>query len=65
MKTKDIKKNIKGKSATELNDLLAQKKVALRDFRFGLAGSKSRNIKEGRGLKRDIARVKTELRSKK
>lgn len=34
---------------------------ALKDFRFGIAGSKIRNMKEGKNLKNDIARYLTEL----
>ena len=34
---------------------------ALKDFRFGIAGSKIRNMKEGKNLKSDIARYLTEL----
>jgi len=61
MKTKDIKKEIKGKSESDLNKLLSEKTGALRDFRFGIAGSNSKNVREGRMLRRDIARVKTQI----
>ena len=64
MKVKEFKKEIKRKSAVELQKVLAEKVAELRNFRFGLAGSKSRNIKEGKNLKRNIARIKTELSSK-
>lgn len=42
---------------------LAEKRITLRDFRFGVAGSKSRNVKEQRNIKKAIARIKTELRT--
>lgn len=57
MKTKDIK----GKSASDLKKLLSEKAGALRDFRFGIAGSNSKNVREGRNLKRDIARINTQI----
>lgn len=61
MKTKELKE----KNDKDLKDLLADKRRALRDFRFGIAGSKVRNVKEGKGLKRDIAQILTHINSKK
>lgn len=55
----------KGKNQTDLKKLLNDKKEALRTFRFNLAGSKSRNVKEGRSIRKDIARILTELNSAK
>ena len=52
-------KDIKNKNAKEISTMLAEKQVALRTFRFGIAGSNVRNVREGRALKRDIARIKT------
>jgi ribosomal protein L29 len=57
MKKKDIAK----KNTKELQTLLAEKKTALRDFRFGVSGSNARNVKEGKELRKDIARVLTAL----
>jgi ribosomal protein L29 len=57
MKNKDIVK----KNTKELQTLLTEKKTALRDFRFGVSGSNARNVKEGKELRRDIARVLTAL----
>lgn len=57
MKNKDIAK----KNTKELQALLTEKKTALRDFRFGVSGSNARNVKEGKTLRRDIARVLTAL----
>jgi ribosomal protein L29 len=51
----------KNKTENELKSFLNEKRVALRNFRFGVAGSKVRNVKEGKGLKKDIARILTEL----
>jgi ribosomal protein L29 len=55
-----IKKNYQ-----ELVKLLAEKRQALRAFHFGIAGSKNRNIREGRQLRRDIARLMTLLEVRK
>lgn len=60
MKTKDIKKAIVGKSAEDLATMIADKANLLRTFYFGIAGSKVRNVREGRSLRRDIARMMTE-----
>lgn len=49
---------------SELKKLLADKRESLRAFRFEGAGSRSRNTRAGRGLRKEIARVLTELRSR-
>lgn len=49
------------KDAPELKKLLADKREALRVFRFEGAGSRTRNVRAGRELRRDIARILTEL----
>jgi len=61
MKIKEIKK----KSQKELKNLLSEKDLALRAFRFAVAGSNVRNVKEGMALKKDIARIKTVLNNTK
>lgn len=53
----------KGKKAEDLRKLLVEKREALRMFRFGLSGSKVKNLKEGASLRKDIARIETELRA--
>lgn len=50
-----------GKSKEDLVKALYEKRDSLRSFRFGEAGSKTRNVKEGTTLKKDIARILTEL----
>ncbi len=50
-----------GKSREDLVKALYEKREALRNFRFGEAGSKTRNVKEGVGVRKDIARIMTEL----
>ncbi len=52
-------KDIQNKNTKELSTLLSEKQVALRTFRFGIAGSNLRNVKEGKALKLDIARILT------
>jgi len=52
MNIEDIKKSI------------IEKRESLRTFRFGGAGSRTRNVREGRTLRKDIARLLTELRSR-
>lgn len=53
------------KKAEELTKLLGEKRVALHTFHFGVSGSKTRNVREGRGLRRDIARILTALGNQK
>ena len=52
-------KEIKNKSLKELQNMLSEKSLALRNFRFAVAGSNVRNVKEGLALRKDIARIKT------
>ena len=55
------KTNYKGKPREDLIKALYEKRTSLRAFRFGEAGSKTRNVKEGSALRKDIARILTEL----
>lgn len=41
--------------------MLYDARESLRKFRFGISGSKTRNVKEGRDTRKEIARVLTEL----
>ena len=41
--------------------LLAEKKEALRVFRFAMSGGKIKNLKEGSNLKKEIAQIMTLL----
>ena len=59
MKSKDIT----NKTAADLGKLLSDKREVLRVFRFGAAGAKSKNVKEGRAIRKDIARIMTALSS--
>ena len=50
-------KEFKDKSEQELKKLLAEKREALRDFRFSSRGSQIRTTKLGSALRKDIARI--------
>lgn len=52
------------KTTSELNKLLVEKREALRAFRFGGSGAKQKNVKAGVMVRRDIARILTELRAR-
>lgn len=58
------KKSITDKSDKDLSKLLIEKRDSLRDFYYGVAGGKVTNTKSGRNVKKDIARVLTELRKR-
>jgi len=55
--------NYTGKSKQDLVKVLGEKRETLRKLRFGASGSKSRNVKEPKLVKKDIARIMTELNS--
>jgi ribosomal protein L29 len=57
--------DITKKTIEDLHKDIAQMRESLRAFRFGGAGSRTRNVREGRTLRRDIARMMTELASRK
>jgi len=57
MKIKDIKTLKEGELAKTLGDLREKLRVA----RFGMAGSKSKNVKENANLRKDIARILTTI----
>ncbi len=50
-----------GKSKRELESALATTEEKLRVFRFAMTGGKQKNVKEGKALRKDIARIKTAL----
>jgi ribosomal protein L29 len=51
----------KGKNKKELVSALNTKKDELRDFKLGNSRSKTKNVKEGRNIRKDIARIMTEI----
>lgn len=56
----DFKKH----TAEELTKVVADKRETLRALRFSVAGSKNRNVKEARELRKTIARALTALNQK-
>lgn len=40
---------------------LKEKREALKNFRFSVAGSQIRSVREGRNLRKEIARILTDL----
>jgi ribosomal protein L29 len=66
MKKAETKKNQPEKKSTstskmELMKELNEKRLSLRDIRFNIAGSKSKNVKEQKMIKKQIARIHTKL----
>lgn len=49
------------KTEQVLKKELTEKRKALREFRFNISGSKLKDVKGGKALKKDIARILTEL----
>jgi ribosomal protein L29 len=52
------------KTVDHLKKEVVDMQEKLRTIRFGGAGSRSRNVKEGRNIRRDVARALTELRAR-
>ncbi len=61
MKKLDLKKKID----KDLRKLLSEKRASLREFKFALSGSKIKDIKKAKNLRKEIARILTELNSRK
>jgi ribosomal protein L29 len=57
--------DLKNKSDNELGKALIDKRKTLHSFRFGIAGSKVRNVREGRNTRHEIARILTEINFRK
>lgn len=49
------------KKKEDLIKELGEKRVVLRDMRFGVAGSKNKNVKEQKAIKKEIARILTAI----
>lgn len=52
------------KTEKELEELLTEKREALREHRFTLASPGAEDVRDMRRNKKDIARILTELRSR-
>jgi ribosomal protein L29 len=59
MKKEKLKKN-----EADLMKEFGEKRLKLRDIRFGVAGSKNKNVKEEKNIKKEIARILTSLNQK-
>lgn len=55
------KTNYKEMQAEEIRKIVADKREALRDLRFSVAGSKNRDVKAAMKLRKEIARALTAL----
>ncbi len=53
--------SLKDKTEQDLKHLIVVAGEKLRAFRFAMNGSKQKNVKEGKGLRKEIARMLTEL----
>ncbi len=58
-------KEFKTKTIADLRKLIAEKREGIRAFRFGSTGSKTKNVKLGRTLRKEIAQIMTELSMRK
>ncbi|MSU74083.1 hypothetical protein EXS56_03005 [Candidatus Kaiserbacteria bacterium] len=56
--------DITKQDVAELQKQITDKREALRVFRFGGAGSRTRDVRAGRTLRQEIARALTELRAR-
>lgn len=57
-------KELRQKSGEELRTALHEKKARLGDLSFLLHDKKIKNVKEARGVRRDIARILTVIKEK-
>jgi ribosomal protein L29 len=57
-------KDLLKKDKKDLEKELGEKNISLRDLRFGVAGSKNKNVKQYSNLKKEIARIKTAISQK-
>ena len=55
------KTTYKGKLREDLIKALLEKRENFRKLKFGVTGSKIRNVKEESSIRKDIARIMTEL----
>ena len=51
-------------SVEDLVKTMQEKRETLRKFRFDEAGSRSRNVREGRAIRKEIAQILTEIRAR-
>ena len=56
--------DITTKTPADLAKMLTEKREELRAFRFGGAGAKTKNVRQGRVIRKDIARILTARHAK-
>lgn len=56
--------DLKNKNEQELKKMLSEKRTELLAFRFGISGSRTKNVKAGRTTRREIAAILTALHAK-
>jgi ribosomal protein L29 len=54
-----MKKDLTKNTPAQLQALLSEKSKAFRDFSLNLSKVKTKNVKEGKNLKKEIARILT------
>lgn len=59
------KTSYSGKSPADLQKSLAEQRTHLREFRFGNASSRTKNVNAGKHARKEIARIMTELNKQK
>lgn len=55
------RENLAEKKEKEIVGLISEKRNLLRDFRFRAVKGRAKNVKEGRALRKEIARLLTEI----
>ncbi|MDD4803983.1 MAG: 50S ribosomal protein L29 [Candidatus Pacebacteria bacterium] len=58
-------KDLKTKTKVELEKMLEERAESLNKFKFGISGSKIKNVREGRNLKLEIAQILTIIKESK
>ncbi|HXK39432.1 MAG TPA: 50S ribosomal protein L29 [Candidatus Paceibacterota bacterium] len=56
--------DLQKKNDRELSDFIKEKRENMRQERFTTAGSKGRNVKAAREMRKDVARALTALRAR-
>lgn len=59
-----MSESIKIQNESDLEKAVLEKREHLRLARFGVAGSKVKNVRDQRNTKKDIARILTELHAR-
>ena len=57
-------KELRQMSVTELTKLVKERREALMTFRFNISGSKTKNVRAGRNIRRQLAKTLSVLKEK-